>query len=53
MKELWNFGLKISLCVESSVICIILEGNVESKADDGGLACEISEGGKDSIRPFV
>lgn len=53
MKELWNFGLEISLCVESSVICMILEDNVESKADDGVLAHEVSEGGKDSIRPFV
>lgn len=28
------------------------EKTVESRAEDGGLACEVAEGSKDSTRPF-
>ena len=32
---------------------ILEDKSVESSADDGGLACDVSEGSKDSTRPYV
>lgn len=31
------------------MLCRNLEDNVENSEEDGGLACELSEGSKDSI----
>lgn len=47
--RLWNFGTlgeKIHRVFEALVGCFVgaWEMNVESSADDGDLACEVSEG---------
>ena len=48
-------GLEKPSSVESSVSCVgsLDDQTVESGADDGGLAREVSEGSKDSIGSFV
>lgn len=51
MKVLCNFGLEKPLNIESLLNCSVGAWkirNVESSTDDGGLACEVSEGSKDS-----
>jgi hypothetical protein len=42
VEGLWNFGPEDPLAL--SKLCRSLEDNVENIAEDGGLACEISEG---------
>ena len=45
MEGLWNFGLLGIWCYElCGMFCRSLEDNVENSAEDGGLACEISQG---------
>ena len=45
MEGLWKFGLEDPFIVKScQMLCRSLEDNVENCAEDGGLACEISEG---------
>lgn len=50
MEGLWNFGLEKLLSAElSGLSCRSLDSeNVESGADHRGLACDVSEGHKDS-----
>lgn len=45
MERVWNLGLRRPLGVQSFLSCPgNLEDNVESRADDGGLACEDPKG---------
>ena len=44
MEGLWKFGTEDPFTVKNSeMLCRSLEDNVENSAEDGGLACEISE----------
>jgi hypothetical protein len=51
---LWKFGLEKPLIVKHSVrmFCRSLEdNNVESSADNGGLACDVSESSENFSQP--
>ena len=45
-KDFGTLGLKIHSLLRAlcQMLCRSLEDNVENSAEDGGLACEISEG---------
>lgn len=53
MEGLWDRKAENSKSDELFYCIMEEDKNVESKADDGDLACGVSEGRKDSIGPLV
>lgn len=49
-----DYGRTMELCPRKVFVCVSLGGkSVEDSADNGSLACDVSEGSKDPTRPFV